>query len=126
MSDRIMQLSTFEILPGRLEAFRESIRKAVAFAEARGPQLLVAVYVDEPGMRAYSCQIQPDSEAILAHWKMSDPYIKGVMDNCNMQRLDMYGEPSDEVIEGIRPLRDQGVEVSVTPGFVGFDRFARG
>jgi len=32
MSNRIMQLTTFEIHEGKLDAFKESIRKAVAFA----------------------------------------------------------------------------------------------
>ncbi|HEX6011168.1 MAG TPA: hypothetical protein VFY87_05045 [Geminicoccaceae bacterium] len=123
MSERIMQISTFEIHKGELEAFKDSVTKAVAFAEANGPQLLVEVYIDEGVIRAHSCQIQPDSEAVLAHWRLSDPYIRGVMESCTMQRLDMYGRPNDAVMEGLRPLLEQGITVTVTPDFVGFGRF---
>lgn len=63
MSNRIMQLTKFEIHEGKLEACKESIRKAVAIAEATGPQLLVEVYIDDQAMRAHSCQAQPDSKA---------------------------------------------------------------
>ena len=87
MSDRILQTSTFDIRVGKLEAFKESVRKAVLFAEAEGPQLWVQTYIDEAAMRAHSCQIMADSEAILRHWRMSDPYITAVMESCVMRRL---------------------------------------
>ena len=124
MSNRIMQLTTFEIHEGKLDAFKESIRKAVAFAEANGPQLLVEVYIDDQAMRAHSCQIQPDSEAILAHWRMSDPYIQAVMETCALTRVDIYGQPNDAVMAGMGPVSTQGVVRTVTPSFTGFGRFA--
>lgn len=124
MSNRIMQLTTFEIHEGKLEVFKESIRKAVAFAEANGPQLLVEVYIDDAAMRAHSCQIQPDSEAILAHWRMSDPYIQAVMETCTLTRVDIYGQPSNAVMAGMSPVSTQGVARTVTPNFTGFGRFA--
>lgn len=120
MSDRILQISTFDIRAGRLEAFKESVRKAVLFAEAEGPQLWVQTYIDEAEMRAHSCQIMADSEAILRHWRMSDPYISDVMETCVMRRLEIYGQPTDEVLRGLEPLKSQGVKVVVTPEFFGF------
>lgn len=123
MSERIMQISTFDIDEGKLEPFKQSIAKAVAFAEAHGPQLLVEVYIDEGAMRAHSYQIMTNSEAILAQWKLSDPYIRGVMDNCRMRRLDIYGQPSLEVLQGLSPLKDEGVDVTITPSFAGYTHF---
>jgi hypothetical protein len=120
-----MQITTFEIHEGKLEAFKESIRNAVTFAEANGPQLLVEVYIDESAMRAHSCQIQPDSEAILAHWRMSDPYIQAVMETCTLTRVDIYGQPSDAVMAGLGPVSTAGVVRTITPGFTGFGRFAK-
>lgn len=122
MSEHIMQLSTFEIKQGTLEAFKSSIEKSVTFAEENGPQLLVEVYIDEENMRAHSCQIQPDSESILAHWEMSEPYIDDVMQNCTMKRLDIYGQPNDEVMAGLEELAEE-ITVTVTPNFTGFSRF---
>lgn len=122
MSDHIMQLSTFEIENGKLEVFKDSIEKAVTFAEENGPQLMVEVYIDEEDMRAHSCQIQPDSESILAHWEMSDPYIDDVMQNCTMKRLDVYGQPNDAVMEGLRELGEE-VRVTITPHLTGYSPF---
>ncbi len=123
MSDRILQITTFKIYPGKLHAFKESIKIAVKFAEEQGPQLLVEVYIDEANMRAHSCQIQRDSEAILAHWRMSDPYIRTVMENCTLTHIEIYGNPNDAVLKGMHPIVQEGVTLKVTPAFVGFGRF---
>ncbi|MFC6964469.1 hypothetical protein ACFQL7_24530 [Halocatena marina] len=117
-----MQLSTFDITEGKLEAFKASIEKSVTFTEENGPQLLVEVYIDEENMQAHSCQIQPDSESILAHWDMSEPYIDDVMEACTMKRLDIYGQPNDEVMAGLEELAEK-IPVTVTPHFTGFSRF---
>jgi hypothetical protein len=122
MSEHIMQLSTFEIENGKLDAFKESIEKSVTFADENGPQLMVEVYIDEEDMRAHSCQIQPDSESILTHWEMSEPYINDVMQNCTATRLDIYGQPNDAVMEGLEELAEE-VIVTVTPHFYGFSPF---
>ena len=56
--------------------------------ESVGEYLEAAYKIDHPDvvaerpMRAYCCQIQPDSEAVLAHWGLSDPYIQAVMETC--------------------------------------------
>lgn len=122
MSQRIVQLSSFDIRPGKLERFKQAIRKAVAFAESQGPQLVVETYIDEDSMRANSLQIMPNSEAMLRHWKMADPYILEVMESSIMRRLDVYGEPNEEVMLGLLSLVEQGIPVTVTPAFVGFRR----
>lgn len=124
MSEHIMQLSTFEINQGELEAFKSSIEKSVSFAEENGPQLMVEVYIDEENMRAHSCQIQPDSESMLTHWELSESYIDDVMQHCTAKNVDIYGQPSDEVIEGLEELAAE-VPMTLTPHFTGFSRFRR-
>lgn len=122
MSQRIVQLSSFDIRPGKLEPFKQAIRNAVTFAEAHGSQLVVETFIDEESMRANSLQMLPSSEAVLAHWRLADPYIRDVMESCIMRRLDVYGEPNEEVMLGLLSLVEQGIPVTVTPGFVGFRR----
>lgn len=126
MSDTIMVINTMRIRDGELEEFRESVRKAVEFAEEHAPQLLVQVYIDEHAMLAQSFQIYPDSAAILRHWQLSDPYIQDVSQHMTPVRLDVYGQPSDEVLDGLRPFQEAGTEVTVTPRLVGFGRFRDG
>ncbi len=117
MSDRLIQFTTFRIHADRLEAFKDSV------AEAHGPQLLVELYIDERAMRACSCQLQPDSEAVLSHWALADPYVQAVMETCALERVDVYGRPNNVVLARLRALPERGNPLTVTPGFVGFGRF---
>lgn len=123
MSDQIIQLSTFAIRDGKLRQFRDSIRKAVSFAKENGRQLLVEVFIDADSMRAHSLQIMPDSPSILRHWQLADPYISEVMESCDMLELQVFGQPSQEVLDGLASLPDQGVKLTVTPRFEGFSRW---
>jgi len=123
MSDSIMLINTMQIEQSKLEDFKQSVKNSLAFVEANGPQLMVEVYVDEKNLQAYSFQFYRDSESILSHWQMSDPYIRDVMEHITVKRLDIYGQPDDAVMEGVRPFSQDGVIVTVTPHFAGFTRF---
>lgn len=120
----ILLMATLRILPGRLAPFVEAVERSVAFAERHSSPLLVEVFVDEPAMRAHSCQVHPDSASILRHWRAADPYIREVNRHMTPERLDIYGRPSDAVLDGLRPFQEEGLPVTVTPHLCGFSRFA--
>lgn len=115
--------NTMRITDGHLEAFTAAIQRAVAFVEEHGPQLMVNVYLDEENGLAHSFQLYPDSDAVLAHWKLSDPYIQDVMGHCTVESFETYGEMSDEVLEGLgsSPVG----EGQVRPPLAGFIRSER-
>ncbi|MCI2421935.1 hypothetical protein MOQ72_31325 [Saccharopolyspora sp. K220] len=119
----ILFRNTMQIATGHLEDFRLDVRKAVEFVAEHGPQLMVDVFIDEERMLAYSYQLYRDSESILMHWQMSDPYIREVMAHCTVRQFDVYGEPDEAVLEGVRSMGDDGVPVTINPRFVGFARF---
>lgn len=122
-SKLIMLVNTMEIRKGRLAEFRESVERAVRFTEEHGPQLIVNVYIDEDNMRAQSVQLYPDSDAILTHWELSDPYIKEVSENITVRRLQYFGQPDERVMNGVTPISREGVELTVTPHLTGYARF---
>lgn len=121
----ILFRNTMQVTSGHLEKFEQAVHQAVEFVEQYGPQLMVEVFIDEEHMLAYSFQLYRDSESILVHWKMSDPYIRDVMEHCTVQRLDVYGEPGEAVAEGLGSFGED-VTVTVTPRFHGFTRFQAG
>ncbi|WP_199429736.1 hypothetical protein [Qaidamihabitans albus] len=116
--------NTMTITEGHLDGFKHAIRKAVEFVSEHGPQLMVEVFIDEENMLAHSFQLYRDSEAVLAHWRMSDPYIRDVMEHCSVRQFDVYGQPNDEVRAGLRPPTGDTMPVSLTPPFTGFTRLA--
>ena len=122
MSVPIVFITTFQIENGTLEKFKEAVRKSMDFLETHGPQLMAEVYIDENEMRAHGVQVHRDSESILTHWQLTDPYMRDVMRYVTTTRVDIYGQPNEAVMEGMRRLSSQGAVLSVTPRFAGFSR----
>ncbi len=122
MSVPIIYVTTFQIENGALEKFKEAVRKSMDFLEINGPQLMAEVCIDENEMRAHGVQVHRDSESILTHWQLADPYMRDVMQYITTTRVDIYGQPNEAVMEGMRRLSSQGAAISVTPRFVGFNR----
>jgi len=122
MTDQILVRNVMKITEGRLEPFREAVREAIAFVKENGPQLMVRTYIDEQEMRAFSFQLYRTSEDVLRHWQMSDPYIQKVSQHCTVEKFEVYGDPSDEVINGLSRFIKDG-RGKVTTQLAGFSRF---
>ena len=114
----ILFRNTMRITEGHLAPFREAIERAVRFVEEHGPQLMVDVFVDEQAGLAYSFQLYRDSDAVLTHWQLSDPYIQEVMAHCTVEAFEVYGQPDRRVLDGM------GIDFTHVPRLVGFERFA--
>lgn len=103
--------------------FKQAILNAVEFARKNAPQLMVHVYIDDEQALCYSFQLFQSSEAILEHWKISDPNISEVMKYCVVQSMEVYGTPNDTVRNGILGSIGDGKAV-FTPELIGFHRLA--
>ena len=122
MSGSIVFITTFQIENGALEMFKEAVRKSMDFLETNGPQLMAEVCIDKNEMRAHGVQVHRDSESILTHWQLADPHMRDVMQHITTTRVDIYGQPNEAVMEGMRRLSSQGAVLSVTPLYAGFSR----
>lgn len=122
MSGHIIFITTSQIENGALEKVKEAARKSVEFIEANGPQLLAEVCIDENELRFYSIQMHRDSESILTHWQLADPYMRDVMQYITTTRVDIYGLPNEDVMAGMQRLSSQGAVLTATPLFAGFSR----
>jgi hypothetical protein len=118
----IIFITTFQIHDGALEKFKEAVQKSTDFIEANGPQLLAEVCIDEKTMRAHGVQIHRDSESILDHWEITDPYMHDVMQYITTTHVEIYGQPNETVIKGMHRLSSEGAVITVTPRHVGFSR----
>jgi hypothetical protein len=114
--------NTMRIRPGHLEQYKAAVQRAVEFVEEHGPQIMVQVFIDEERLEAHSFQLYPDSAAILAHWKLSDPYIQDVMQHCTVERLEMFGEPDERVRSAMSPVDTSDVSQRTFPRLIGFLR----
>ena len=117
-SERLVFINTMRITPGHVDAFCEAILQAVDFAHKHAPQLLVDVFIDEEELTATSIQIYADSASVLTHWQLSDSYIAEVMRHCTIDRFEVFGTPSTEVLDGLG--RTSGLNAAITPRLVGY------
>lgn len=118
MDPRLLFRNTMRITPGHADAFRRAIEDAVDFAEQHAPQTMVDVFIDDEHETATSFQIYPDSDAVLRHWELSDPYIAKVMEHCTIAKFEVFGSPSDEVRDGFARL--EGVAVTMQRRVTGY------
>ena len=123
MSEPIVFITTMEIHEGKLQQFKEAAKRSMEFIEANGPQLMAEVYIDEKNMLAHGVQVHRDSESILSHWQMADPYMRDVMQHITTTRVEIYGQPNDTVMDGMQRLSGTGTSVDVRTHLVGFSRF---
>ncbi len=122
MAVPMMFITTMAIEEGKLEAFKEAVAKSLAFLEENGPQVMAAVYIDEEQMIANGVQLHRDSESILLHWQLADPYMRDVMQYTTTKGVEIYGEPSEAVMAGMERLSSMGATVVVRSRLAGFSR----
>jgi hypothetical protein len=118
LDQRLIFRNTMRITPGHLDEYRLAIIDAVEFAEAHAPQVMVDVFIDVDALTATSFQIYADSDAVLRHWQLSDPYIAEVMRHCTVAAFEVFGHPSDEVRAGLGSTTD--LPATTLPRLVGY------
>ena len=123
MTGQIVFITTSQIQNGALERVKEAVRNSVDFIETNGPQLMAEVFIDESKLLFFGIQVHRDSKSILTHWQVADPYMRDVMQYITTTHVDIYGQPNEAVMKGMRRLSSQGAVISVTPRFAGFSRF---
>jgi hypothetical protein len=106
--EMIMFRNLMKIAEGHMDAFKQAICAAVDFACKNGPQLMVQTFIDEKQLTAISYQLYRDSEAILEHWRVADPYIAEVMQHCTVAAFEIYGEPNAKVMERMDTMLQDG------------------
>jgi hypothetical protein len=65
---------------------------------------MVQTFIDEKQLTAVSYQLYRDSEAILEHWRLADPYIAEVMQHCTVAAFEICGEPNAAVMERMNTM----------------------
>lgn len=123
MSGRIIFITTNQIQEGALEKVKDATKRSTEFFKANGPQLMAEVFIDESKLRFIGIQVHRDSESILTHWQISDPYMQDVMQYITTTHVDIFGQPNEAVMEGMKGFSSQGTIISVIPRFAGFSRF---
>ena len=103
MSEPLISLDTSLIRDGRLDELKEAVAELVEFVRSNEPRpIAYEVYLDEAGSRMTVVQIHPDSASMEYHMTVAGPAFAGFAELVTLSTLDVYGKPSDELLELLR------------------------
>ncbi len=116
MAAPFIVIRTFTIKEGKLEGFKQFLREFFKIIEANEPRLLaVNAYVNEDGTEATFVLVHPDAASMELHEKVAHEHTE----RARREFLDaatsvqVYGKPSDVVLEKTKHLARTGVPLSV-------------
>lgn len=103
MSEPIISLDTSLIRVGRLDELKRAVAELVEFVRSKEPRPIVyEVYVDNTESRMTVVQVHPDSASMEYHMTVAGPAFAGFAELVTLSTLDVYGKPSEELLELLR------------------------
>ena len=103
MSEPLISLDTSLIRDGRLDELKEAVTELVEFVRSNEPRpIAYEIYFDETGSRMTVVQIHPDSASMEYHMTIAGPAFAGFAELITLSTLDVYGKPSEELLELLR------------------------
>jgi quinol monooxygenase YgiN len=122
MSEPFIFIGTHAIREGKLEDFRKQWLELVEVVEAKEPRLIAFnAYVSEDGTEVTVVQVHPDADSMGFHMQVARDHISQAYQSVleETKRIEVYGSPSDAVLETIRQLAGSGVPLSVNVNYLG-------
>jgi quinol monooxygenase YgiN len=125
MSGPFVFIGTYGIKSGKLEETKKHLQEIVNLVETNEPRLIAFnMYLDEQGRKVSVVQVHPDAASMEFHMNLSAEHIRDAFDYLEgTESHQVYGTPSDTVIEKILEFVEPGVPMTVMPIHeVGFTR----
>jgi quinol monooxygenase YgiN len=118
MSNQITCVFEMDVLPGKLESFRDVIRQAVAATHKEPGVLLYEYGISDDGKKAYIVE-RYRAEALIPHVDETfAPFAQPFLDHVTFSALTVFGDATPEM----RKRLDTFGAIYVKT-FAGFDRF---
>jgi hypothetical protein len=115
-------IATNRLKPGRLDRERERVPGLVEFLQANEPRLIAFnEYVNDDGTEVTVVQIHPDAASMEAHTaivreRAQEAYAETLDATV---RIQVFGRPTDALLEALRRQAGSGVELSVNGEHLG-------
>ena len=126
MSEPIVYIDNSEIRDGKFAELKTAMSELVEFIEANEPGLIAYnVYFGENGTRMSVVHVHADSASLGFHMKVAGPLFPRFAEFIKLLTIDVYGKPSDELVEQMRQkarMLGNGI-VRVHELHAGFARF---
>jgi hypothetical protein len=122
MSEDVTFVGTYAIPEGSLDEWKGAIVDMIDFVKASVPRLIsFSAYVNDDGTEATSIYVHPDSVSLERHLEMAASRISAGVRLVRTRRIELYGSPSDRVVEQLHRISETagGFPVTVKARFYG-------
>jgi hypothetical protein len=122
MSEPFIFIATNRLKEGKLEAERQRVPGLIDFVEANEPRLIAFnEYANEEGTEVAVVQVHPDAASFEFHMgvvreRAQRAYAETLDATTGIQ---VYGTPSDPLLEMLRQQAGSGVPLSIRPHHLG-------
>jgi hypothetical protein len=122
MSPPFIFIATNRLKPGQLDRERKRVPGLIEFIEANEPRLIAFnEYVNEAGDEVTVVQIHPDTASMEAHMgivreRAQEAYAETLDATVRVQ---VFGQPSDAILETLRMQAGAGVEITINGEHLG-------
>ena len=120
MSEPIVFISRQRIKEGKLDDFKKRYQETAEFIESTRPGTVAFLaYLDEHGTEASLVHVFPDAEAMQAHIQGAAERARKAAEFMEPAGIEIYGQLTDQLLEGIKQAAGSLVTLSVKPQRVG-------
>ena len=125
-SEPIIVVDSSKVLEGKLEEGKTAIGELAAFVEANEPRAVAyQVHLTQDGSRMTVIQVHVDSASMEFHMRTAGPAFAKFEPLIELLTLDIYGKPSDTLVEQLKQKARKLGHATVTEHALqaGFARF---
>lgn len=109
MSEPIVFISQSRVKEGKLDGFERYFREGAKLLEAEKPRTLVFLaYLNEGGSRVTIVHVFADADSMDLHMQGVADRAKAAFEFIESEGLEVYGNPSDRVLETMRRVATSG------------------
>jgi hypothetical protein len=122
MSSPFIFVATNRLKAGQLDRERKRVPGLVEFLQASEPRLIAFnEYVNEAGDEVTVVQIHPDAASMEAHMEIVRERAQGAYAETldATVRIQVFGRPTDAILEALRQQAGNGVEISINGEHLG-------
>lgn len=125
MAQPFILISSSAIKPGKADEYLDRFREVAELVEAKEPRMLYfACHLSDDRTRESTVQIHADADNMGFHMELVADHIRTAAEylDWTSMSIQIYGSPSDAVLEQMRQIAGSGVTVTISPAAVAFDR----
>ena len=126
MTDPIVFVDTSEIREGKPEELRRAVAERAEFVEANETETIsYQVFFSDGDRQMTVLQVHPDSASMERHLELAGPVFAKFADLVVLRAIDIYGSPSEKVVEQLRQKAELlgTATVTVHDRRAGFEHF---